>query len=88
MNPENFDNLTEEELFQLVSKRIKEAYSLTCKTVEHLDKMLKELPKERGLKAILKHPERYADIIEDLELAAIVKERENQPKIEVNVNDL
>lgn len=28
------------------------------------------------------------DKLEDLELAAIVKERENQPEIEVSVNDL
>jgi len=32
--------------------------------------------------------EAMIDKLEDIELAALVKERENQPEIEVNINDL
>ena len=85
----NIDELTREELLRYVSKQVKEACDMTTLSIQTIEKTLQELPQgETGLEAILNNPKRYADIIEDLELEKIVKEREDQPEIEIDINDL
>lgn len=81
-------NKTEEELFQIARERLQMALVDTRITRESLEKTLQELSKERGQRAVLEDPERFADLIEDLQLAELVRERENQDEIEVDIKKL
>jgi hypothetical protein len=88
MHFDNLDVLTETELLQIVRERLQQAIVDTSVITESLEQTLRELTKERGLQAVLENPEKFADLIEDLQLAELVREREDQDTIEVDIKEL
>jgi transcription initiation factor TFIIIB Brf1 subunit/transcription initiation factor TFIIB len=85
---DNLDKLSEKELLQIARERLQEALKDTKVSRESLEKTLQELSRKKGLQAVLENPERFADLVEDLELAELVRERAAEVTIKVDLKEL